>query len=69
MPDAIDGFEPIMTDEKLKELEQRIQTMDPAQAEILRQQVMQAAQDASEAKQFLNIAMKIIGGAVGLFLL
>jgi len=68
MPDAIDGFKPIMTDSGLAELDSRIQTMDPSAAEVLRQQVLQAAKDASSAKQFVDIALKVLGGAVGLFL-
>jgi hypothetical protein len=67
MPDALDSFSPIMGDGALAELDARIKTLDPAQAEALRLQVLQAAQSAKSGKDFLGIAVRVIGSALSFF--
>lgn len=67
MPDALDSFEPIMGDGALAELDARIKTLDPAAADALRLQVLQAAQDAKNGKDFLGVAVRVIGSALAFF--
>lgn len=61
MPDALDGFTPIISDEALVRLDAAIQTLDPAVADRVFTACRQAAAEAQSAKEFISVVTHIIG--------